>query len=372
MSKRDYYEILEVQRNASKDELKKAYRTLALKYHPDRNKSPGAEEKFKEISEAYAVLSDDQKRVQYDKLGHAGIDNKYTTEDIFKGADFSEFFRDIGFGSGGTGSIFEQLFGGSGRSRQGQQSGSDLRYDMQITLEEAASGVKKAIQVFRSEKCSICSGSGAKPGTSARTCQECQGAGEVQYTQSSGFARIIRVETCRKCKGRGEVIDNPCTTCQGSKLVKKKRTIEVNIPPGVDNDSSLRLSGEGEPSYSRGASGDLYVVFNVKRHENFVRSEDDIIYDKRINFSQAALGAAIEVPSLNERLRVNVPAGIQSGYTLRLKGKGIPHLRGYGRGDELIRIIIETPGKLTKRQKELFEELAKESYEDRDKKNRFF
>ncbi len=371
MNKRDYYEVLGVSRNAPKDEIKKAYRNLALKHHPDRNKSPDAEEKFKELSEAYAVLSDPQKRAQYDQFGHAGIGSSYTTEDIFRGVDFDEILRDMGFGGFGGG-LFEQVFRGFERRRPGPQRGADLRYDMELTLEEAAKGLEKTIHIYRSEKCGVCNGSGAKPGTAVKSCPECRGSGEVQYTQSAGFARIIRVETCRRCQGRGELIETLCIDCGGVGTVKRKRTLSVTIPAGVDTGSSLRLAGEGESSPEKGLQGDLYVVIHVKPHKFLMRDGDDIIYEQKISFSQAALGAEITIPGLDERLKMKIPAGIQSGTLLRLRGKGVPHLRRYGRGDELVRIVVETPTKLTKQQRELFEDLATESGESTPKKNRLF
>ncbi|MEE9585390.1 MAG: molecular chaperone DnaJ [Nitrososphaerales archaeon] len=372
MNKRDYYEILGVSKDASTDEIKKTYRKLALKYHPDKNKSPDSEDKFKELSEAYAVLSDAQKRQQYDRFGHAGIDSRYTTEDIFRGVNFNEVFRDIGFGFGGIGDLFEHLFGGFGRQRGGPQRGADLRYDVELTLEDVAKGVNKKIQIYRAEQCNICHGSGAKPGTEVNSCPDCRGRGEVQYVQSAGFTRIIRVETCRRCRGRGEVVQTPCTECKGSGLTKRMHTIKVDIPPGVDTGSSLRLAGEGEAGPNGGSSGDLFVVIHVKPHRYFVRDDDNVIYEQKISFVQAALGTEVEVPGLEEKLKLNVPSGIQSGTVMRLRNKGIPHLRRYGRGDELVQIIVETPSKLNKRQRELFEELAKASGEKIPKKKGLF
>ncbi len=370
MKKRDYYEVLGVSKDTSKEAVKRAYRKLALKHHPDRNKSPDSEEKFKEISEAYAVLSDDQKRQQYDQFGHAGIDSRYTTEDIFSGVNFNEVFRDIGFG--GVGDLFQQFFGGFGRQRQGPQRGGDLQYDTELTLEDVTKGVNKTINLSRTERCNVCHGSGAKPGTDVTSCPDCHGSGEIQYTQSAGFARIIRVETCRRCRGRGEVIQTPCVECGGSGLRKRRHSIKVDIPPGVDTGSSLRLGGEGDAGPTGGAAGDLYVVIHVKPHRYFVRNGDDVIYEKKISFVQAALGAEVEVPSLEEKLKLNIPSGIQSDTVMRLRNKGIPHLGRYGRGDELVRIVVETPTKLTGRQRELFEEMAKEFGETIHKKKGLF
>ncbi len=373
MKKRDYYEVLGVSKDSSKDEIKRAYRKLALEYHPDRNKSPDAEEKFKEISEAYAVLSDDQKRQQYDRFGHAGIDSRYTTEDIFGGVDFDEVFRDLGFGFGvgGMGGLFERFFGGFGGPRRGPERGSDLRLDVDVTLEEVAKGVNRKVQLYHTVRCDVCKGSGAKPGTEIRSCPECGGKGEVQYVQSSGFMRVMRVEACRRCGGRGKVIQVNCSECGGSGLKKKRHTIKVDIPAGIDGGSSLRLVGEGDAGPKGGSAGDLYIVVHVKQHPYFLRDNDDIIYEQIISFAQAALGTDLDVPGLEEKLNLKIPSGIQSGTILRLRNKGIPHLRRYGRGDELVRIVVETPSKLTGRQRELFEELAKEFGDDTRKKGFF-
>jgi len=373
MNKRDYYEVLGVSKNVSGDEIKKAYRKLALKYHPDRNKSSDAEEKFKEISEAYTVLSDSQKRQQYDQFGHAGIDSRYTEEDIFRGVNFDEIFRGMGFGFGGLGDVFESFFGGMGRTRSGPQRGADLRYDMELTLEEVVKGVKKKISVYRADQCNTCKGSGAKPGTKIKNCPDCKGSGQVQYVHTSGFGRIMRVETCGRCRGLGEFIETSCVDCRGSGLQKKLKALEVDIPHGVESGSSLRLSGEGEAGPNGGYKGDLYVVINVKPHPFFIREDDDLIYNQTLSIVQAALGVKMKVPGIQEKIEVDIPAGIQSGTILRLKNKGIPHLRRFGRGDQLIRIQVETPKKLTQRQRELLEELGKELGEQKNnKKRRFF
>ena len=358
MNKRDYYEVLGITKKASKTEIKSTYRKLALKYHPDRNKESDSEEKFKEISEAYAVLSDDKKRSQYDQFGRAGIDSRYTSEDLFREVNFDEIFRNSGFGFGGLGGIFEQFFGGGGRSRSSQNRGSDLQQEITITLEEVAKGLNKTVRVHRNEKCSVCNGSGAKPDSNVKSCPDCRGAGEVQYVQSAGFARIMRVETCRKCRGRGEVVEIPCTQCRGLGLSSKMSTIKVDIPPGIDSGSSLRLTGEGEAGPHGGSPGDLYVVIRVKPHSTFERHGDDIVFEKKISFAEAALGTDIEIPSLEEKLNLKIPSGIQSGTVMRLRNKGIPHLRRYGQGDELVHVLVETPVKLNKKQREMFEELA--------------
>lgn len=356
MTKRDYYEVLGISKKSSQTEIKRVYRKLALKYHPDKNKSPDAEEKFKELSEAYAVLSDEKKRSQYDQFGHAGIDSRYSSEDLFRGANFEDIFRNAGFG--GLGGLFEQFFGGGGRSRNGHSRGADLQQQVEITLEEVAKGVSKNIRVHRKEKCSVCKGSGAKPGSSVKSCPDCRGAGEVQYVQSVGFARVMRVETCRKCRGRGEIIDIPCTDCRGSGLSNKMSTLKVDIPAGIDSGSNLRLSGEGEAGLHGGMSGDLYVVIRVKPHNIFERHGDDIIFEKKISFAEAALGTDIEIPGLDETLNLKIPSGIQSGTVMRLRHRGVPHLGRYGEGDELVQVLVETPVKLNKRERVLLEELA--------------
>jgi len=355
-NKKDYYEVLGVSRNATQEEIKNAYRKLALQYHPDRNKSPDAEEKFKGISEAYAVLSDEEKRRQYDTFGHAGVDSRYTREDIFRGVDFDEIFRDLGFG--GFESIFDMLFGR--RERYAPEGGYDLRYDLEISLEDAFKGLKTEIEIPRNEKCDVCKGTGAKPGTEPKTCPKCRGTGQIQYTRTSGFARFVQITTCDKCNGRRVIIENPCKECHGKGIVKRYRKIRINVPPGVDTGYSLRLRGEGEASVEGGNPGDLYVVISVKPHKVFKRDGDDIFYDTQIGFTQAALGSEIEVPTIDGRARLKIPPGTQSGTVFRLKGKGMPRLRGFGRGDELVRVTIRTPKILTERQRKLLLELAKE------------
>jgi len=363
-SKRDYYEVLGVPRDASKEEIKKAYRQLALKYHPDRNKSPDAEEKFKEISEAYAVLSDDEKRMQYDQLGHEGISSRYTWDDIFRSADFDRIFRDLGFGFGGFDTIFDMFFGGGARRRYGPQKGADLRYDMELTLEEAVFGLETEIEVPRVEVCGTCHGSGAKPGTSPRKCPKCNGTGEIRRTREFGYTHFTEIETCNECHGKGISIENPCKDCKGTGTVQGLRRIKLKIPPGIDNGYNLRLSGEGEPGTRGGPSGDLYVVVHVKPHKIFKRKGDDLLCEAHISFPQAALGTKISVPTLDGEAKLKIPAGTQTGTLFRLRGRGAPHLHGWGRGDQLVRVIVKTPTNLTRHQKELLAELAKEVKED--------
>jgi molecular chaperone DnaJ len=369
--KRDYYEVLGVQRNASKDEIIGAFRKLALQYHPDRNKAPEAEEKFKEISEAYAVLSDDEKRQQYDMLGHAGFDQRYTQEDIFRGADFSAIFRDLGFGFG---DIFRHFFGGGfgGDFSERVNRGRDLVYDLEITLEEAAKGTEKEIEIPRTEKCDVCNGSGASPGTSPRTCPQCNGAGKVQHMRKSSFAMYVQVTPCPTCKGKGTLIDSPCRNCGGTGLVKRKRKISVKIPVGIDEGYQLRLRGEGEMAANGGVAGDLYVLVHIRPDELFMRDGDDLLHVLMIGYPQAALGAEVSVPTLEGPATVKIHAGTQPGEVIRLKGKGMPRFRGYGKGDLLVRVGIAVPEQLTQHQRALLEELAKELNQDVQSKSRRF
>ena len=368
-AKRDYYEVLGVGKEASKEEIKNTYRKLAMQYHPDRNKSPEAEEKFKEISEAYAVLSDDEKKVQYDQFGHAGIGQRYTEEDIFRGADFGDVFRNMGFG--GFNSIFDTLFGGFGGRTRGPSSGQDLRFDADITLEQAAKGVTLNVDIPRTRHCETCRGSGAQPGTSPRTCTTCNGTGQVQHVQSTGFARMVRIGTCSKCRGRGQIIDSPCKTCRGSGATAKTTMIDVKIPAGVDEGHRLRLREQGDVSLEGGRPGDLYVVIHVKPDSRFERDGDDIIYTIQINFPQATLGTEVEVPTIDGAAKLKIPAGTESGSFFRLRGKGMPRVEGYGRGDQLVRVKVRIPGKLTPKQKQLVQELAKEFDNVSDKKSSF-
>ncbi len=361
MSKRDYYDILGVPRSASKDQIKTEYRKLALKYHPDRNKSPDAEDKFKEISEAYAILSDEEKRTQYDQFGHAGIDSRYSTEDIFRGVNFDEIFRDLGFGFGGSGfeSIFDIFFGG-GRRARGPSRGQDLRYDLEISLEQAYSGLATEVEVPRRERCSECNGTGAKPGTSPKRCPECGGTGQIQHVQTRGFMHFARIESCGKCRGRGTIIEKPCNVCRGVGIVERHRRITIKIPPGVDTGSQLILRAEGDAADGGGQRGDLYVVVNVRPHEVFRREGNELICNVDVGFPRATLGGDVEVPTLDGAARIVMPPGTQSGAIFRLRKKGMPALRENGRGDELVVVKVKTPTKLTSRQRELVQDLAKE------------
>ncbi len=369
-SKRDYYEVLGVSREASKDQIKDSYRNLALQYHPDRNKSPDAEEKFKEISEAYAALSDDEKRRQYDELGHAGFDQRYTREDIFRGADFESIFRDLGSGFG-FGDIFDFFFH-RGDMEERISRGQDLASDVEITLEEAARGAEKEIEVPRIEKCDVCNGSGSSPGTSPKTCARCGGTGQVQRVQKNGFATFVQVTACPTCRGKGKIIESPCRECRGTGLRRRKRLITVKIPAGIDNGYQLRLRGEGEMPPDRGVPGDLYALIHIAPHPAFERDGDNLLYDLTLGFPQAALGTEVSVPTLEGAASLKIRPGTKPLEIIKLKGKGMPRLRGYGNGDLLVRVNITVPDRLTQRQRALLEELARELDQNvRGKDHRF-
>jgi molecular chaperone DnaJ len=357
-TKRDYYEVLGVSKTASKDEIKDSYRKLAMQYHPDRNKAPEAEEKFKEISEAYAVLSDDEKRRQYDMLGHAGFDERYTREDIFRGADFESVFRDLGFGFN-FGDIFNFFFN-RGDLEERVSRGRDLAYEVNITLEEAAKGVQKEIQFPRTEKCEVCKGTGASPGTTPKVCSKCGGNGQVQNIRRNGFSTYVQVVACPVCRGRGLIIESPCRECRGTGLARKMRTITLKVPAGIDDGFQLRLRGEGDMPPEEGTPGDLYALIHVAPHPYLRREGDDLICDLTIGFPQAALGTELSVPTLEGNVNLKIHAGTQQGEIFKLKGRGMPRLGGFGKGNLLVRINLLIPEKLTQRQKSLLEELAKE------------
>lgn len=360
MSKRDYYEVLGVNKGASDDEIKKAFRKMARKYHPDVNRDnpKEAEEKFKEVNEAYEVLSNAERRAQYDQFGHAAFDGS-------AGAGGAGGFG----GQGGFGDIFDMFFGGQGGfgfgGRQaGPEKGSDLRYDMEISFEQAAFGVETEIQIPRTEDCKTCHGSGAAPGTHPETCPQCKGSGHVQVVQNTPFGRMASTRACDRCRGEGKIVNTPCKDCQGRGKTRVKRTIKVKIPAGVDNGSRLRVAHEGEAGMRGGPPGDLYVYIFVKTHKLFTREGSDVICEVPISFVQAALGDEIEVPTLDGKVKMKVQEGTQSGTILRLKGKGIPFLRGNGRGDQHVRVKVLTPQKLNERQRELLQEFAKASGEN--------
>ncbi len=353
---RDYYEILGVAKGSSPEEIKKSYRKLAMKLHPDRNKAPDAEEQFKELSEAYAVLSDPKKRGVYDQVGHQGFDQRYSDEDIFRGADFSEFGFDLG-------DIFSQFFGGfgGGRGGRGGGRGSDLRAELEITLEDAAKGVEKTLNLERPEHCKDCGGSGAEGGAKARiNCKECNGHGQVRRVARTPFGVMQSVAACPTCQGRGSVVKTPCRVCRGEGRVRQRRTISVRIPAGVDTGMSLRLQGEGAAGPQGAPSGDLFVVIRVRRHEVFQREEADLHVELPLTFSQAALGAAVDIASIDrERIKVDVPAGTQFGDRITFRGKGMPRIGGGTRGDLVAHARVVTPKKLGQKERELLEELAK-------------
>lgn len=359
--KRDYYEVLGVDRKASKEEIKRAYRKLALKYHPDRNKDPDAPKKFKEISEAYAILHDNQKRMQYDQFGHAGVAGRWSSEDIFSSVNFEDILRGFGLGGGfgGVGSIFDFFMGRSGRRPTQRQAAIDLRYDMEITLKEAAIGIEKEINLKRDEQCPKCNGSGAEPGTELVNCTQCAGRGELRQVQQTMFGQVIRVATCPQCRGRGQVVQTPCSECKGRRTVRQKRSLRVQIPPGVESGSMLRLKDQGA-SEDGGRPGDLYVVVHIKPDKTFQRVGDDLLIEVSISVTQAALGDEIEIPTITSKAKLKIPAGTQPETVLRLKGQGMPRARWRGNGDQLVRVKVDVPKKLNNRQRELLEQLSKE------------
>lgn len=360
-SKKDYYEILNVPRNASKEDIKKAYRKLAMQFHPDRNPdNKEAEEKFKEASEAYEVLNDDEKRARYDQYGHSGL----------KGEDFSGFsdindifshFSDIFGGS----SIFDDFFGTSSRTRSsGRQRarngtpGADLRVILKLTLEEIATGTSKKIKIKKYVKCNACNGTGSESGSSLKTCPVCSGTGEVRSVSRSVFGQFVNIQTCANCNGQGTVVDKPCRKCTGDGRVLEEVTIKINVPAGVQNNSYMTLRGEGNAGVRNGAAGDIIVVFQELPHEYFVRDGDDIIYDLYLTFPELILGTEVEVPTLTGKAKLRIEPGTQLGKLLRMREKGIPHLNQRNNGDQLVRINVMVPKKITNKEKDLLKELS--------------
>jgi molecular chaperone DnaJ len=347
MSNRDYYEILGVSRNASNDEIRASFRKLARQYHPDVNKDGDAEEKFKEVNEAYGVLSDPEKRARYDRFGKEGVGNMGGFRDYT--VDFND--------------IFEEIFGGFGfstgrRSRNSPRRGRDLQMQVMLTFEEAVFGVEKEIEFQREEICSRCSGSGAEPGTSPVRCTTCNGQGEVRQVRQTFLGQMVQTTTCPTCNGRGETISSPCKTCQATGLERKTVKKKVQIPAGVDGGTQIRLAGEGGPGVNGGPNGSLFLMLDVRPHQFFKRRENDIILNLDINIAQAALGAEVEVPTLDGNEKLKIPSGTQPGKVFSIKNKGVPHLRRNGRGDQLVIVNVAVPTKLTKEQRELFEKLA--------------
>lgn len=347
-NKRDYYDVLGIARSASADDVKKSYRKLAMKYHPDRNKDDGAEEKFKEINEAYEILSDEEKRSTYDRFGHAGVQGGFASG----GFD--------GFGFGGLGDIFETFFGGTrSTARNTPRRGVDLRYNLTIPFNEAAFGTEKELEIGRSEVCSVCHGTKSEPGSKPETCSTCNGSGQIRRSQASVFGQFVNVTTCNQCHGEGVVVTKPCKQCKGTGREDKKRKIRVTIPAGVDEGSQIRFAGEGSAGSYGGPPGNLYVHLSVKDHDDFMREGDDILYDLPINFAQAALGDQVDVPTLNGKEKLKIPKGTHTGHIFRFKGKGIPHLNRSGRGDLLIKVTVVTPQDLDDNQSKLLKELGK-------------
>jgi molecular chaperone DnaJ len=345
-NKRDYYEVLGVDRNATDEEIKKAFRKLAFKYHPDHNCDDKSGEAFKEINEAYQVLCDRDRRSVYDRYGHAGVGGG--TGQGFEGMDL-----------GGFGDIFEAFFGGtSTANRRGPQEGADLQATMTITFEEAVFGSEKHITITRVENCSMCHGSGAKPGTQPVRCPNCNGSGQVRKIQQSIFGRFANISTCTRCQGTGTIVADPCPQCRGSGREQVSRNVKVKIPAGVDSQSQIGIRGEGDAGVRGGPPGNLYISLQVKPHEFFQRVGDDIIYELAINFTQAALGDEIEVPTLGGKTKLKIPAGSQTGNVFRLKGQGVSRVNKGGRGDEIVLLVVVTPASLNDRQRQLLKELS--------------
>jgi molecular chaperone DnaJ len=352
MTDRDYYEILGVPRSASPDDLKAAFRKMARQYHPDVNKAPDAEERFKEVNEAYAVLSDPEKRAAYDRYGHAGVRGPGGGVDFnVDFSDFADIFGDL-FGFGGFGRS-------SRRSRNVPRRGGDLQYRLDLSFEESVLGAEKEIEITRDETCATCNGTGSEPGTTPVRCKTCNGSGEVRQVRQTILGSMVQVTTCPTCNGQGEIIETPCHTCQGRGQVRRTRNKVVSVPAGVDTNTQIRLAGEGQPGINGGPNGNLYIVINVKPHKYFRRRDYDILMDLNVNIAQAVLGADVEIPTVDGQATLKIPAGTQPGKVLHMRGKGVPHLRSNGRGDQLVVVNVEIPTHLNQEQRQLFEQLAK-------------
>jgi len=349
---RDYYEILGVPREAANGDIKAAFRSLARQYHPDVSKEANAEDKFKEINEAYAVLSDQDKRAAYDRYGHAGVQGAGGVPD-WTTMDFSDILGDLfGFGFGGFGRS-------SNRSRNAPRRGADLQYRVHLTFEEAVFGVDKEIEITRDEVCDTCNGSGAKPGTSPSRCSTCGGNGEVRQSRQTIFGSMVQVTSCPACGGKGEVLIHPCSTCSGRTQIRRTHKKTVTIPAGVDTGTQIRLAGEGQPGINGGPSGNLYLVIQARDHKYFRRRDNDILLDLNVNIAQATLGDEVDVPTVDGNVALKIPAGTQPGKVLRMRGKGVPHLRSNGRGDQLVVVNVSVPKSVNPEQRKLFEQLGK-------------
>ncbi|GEP18633.1 molecular chaperone DnaJ [Pediococcus argentinicus] len=356
---KDFYDVLGVSKDASSDEIRKAYRKLSKKYHPDLNKEPGAEQKFKDVNEAFEVLSDDQKRAQYDQYGSADPNAGFGGGGYGQG-DFN------GFGGGGFDDIFSSFFGGGGqqRSASSPRQGEDLQYQMDLKFEEGVFGKKTTIKYQREDLCHTCGGSGAKPGTSPVTCSKCHGTGTIQVTQNTPLGRMVRQQTCDVCNGTGKEIKEKCATCGGSGHEQKQHEVKVTVPAGVEDGQQMRLQGQGEAGHNGGPYGDLYIIFKVRPSDIYEREGSEIYLDQNISFLQASLGDDIEVPTVHGNVKLKIPAGTQTGTNFRLKGKGAPHLRGNGTGDEHVKVTVKVPRKLNAKQKEALKAFAEASGEN--------
>ncbi|KXH87395.1 molecular chaperone DnaJ [Sporosarcina sp. HYO08] len=351
MSKRDYYEVLGLTKSATKEEIRKAYRSLSKKYHPDLNKEAGAEEKFKEVTEAYEVLSDDQKKAQYDQFGHADPNQGFGGFGGFGGGAESFGFEDI----------FSTFFGGGNTRRRdpnAPRKGDDLQYTMPLDFMDAVFGMEKEIEIPKEETCETCDGSGAKKGTSPKTCTHCSGTGHISVTQNTPLGQMVNRRVCSHCQGTGKIIPEKCPTCYGNGRVTKNKKINVTIPAGIDDGQRLRVAGQGEAGHNGGPAGDLYIVFRVRPHEKFIREEDDIFLELQLTFPQVALGDEIEVPTVHGNVKLKIPAGTQTGTNFRLRGKGVQNVHGHGIGDQHVIVKVITPKKMTEKQKELLREFA--------------